>query len=329
VTDQSALITGIHGQDGAYLARWLLERGYRVFGLDDGKPDAWRLDELRIRDRVQLLPGNLLDQGSLEAALRAAAPREVYNLAARSSVSRSFAEPLATAEVTGLGAVRMLEAVRRVQPAARFYHASSSEMFGAVEKAPQDETTPFLPSSPYAVAKVYAHQMVCSYRAAYGLYACCGILFNHESPLRAPEFVTRKIAIGAAQIALGKADRITLGNLDARRDFGYAPEYVEAMWRMLQQQEPRDYVIATGVAHTVREFAERAFAAAGLVFAEHVTTDPALLRPVDPRLVVGDARRARTELGWAPRTDFAELVRVMVAAEFERAGAQPPGAPSC
>jgi GDPmannose 4,6-dehydratase len=329
VTDRSALITGIHGQDGAYLSRLLLERGYRVFGLDVTATDPWRLRALGVEGQVVLLPGNLSDQSSLEAAMRTAQPDEVYNLAAKSSVSRSFGEPLETAEVTGLGAVRMLEAVRRVRPQARFYQASSSEMFGQVGVAPQDESTPFLPGSPYAVAKVYAHQMTCNYRAAYGLFACCGILFNHESPLRAPEFVTRKIAIAAAQIALGRSDRLLLGNLDSRRDFGYAPEYVEAMWRMLQQQEPGDFVIATGVAHTVREFAELAFTHAGLALDDHLRTDPALLRPVDPRLVVGNAARARQQLGWTPRTSFAELVRIMVAAEFQAVGAPLPSAQQC
>jgi GDPmannose 4,6-dehydratase len=329
VTDRSALITGIHGQDGGYLARLLLERGYQVFGLDVGSCDPWRLRALGIEDRVRLLPGDLLDQQSLEAVMRNAAPHEVYNLAAKSSVSRSFGEPLATAEVTGLGAVRMLEAVRRVRPQARFYQASSSEMFGQVAVVPQDEDTPFLPGSPYAVAKVYAHQMTCNYRAAYGLFACCGILFNHESPLRAPEFVTRKITIAAAQIALGRSDRIVLGNLDSRRDFGYAPEYVEAMWLMLQQPEPNDFVIATGAAHTVREFAELAFGHAGLVLDEFLRTDPALLRPVDPRLVVGNPARAHQRLGWTPRTSFADLVRIMVDAEFKNAGAPLPSARRC
>ncbi len=317
MSTKSALITGVHGQDGAYLAKLLLGKGYRVFGLDDGKPQQpWRLQSLGVQDRVVGLPGNLLDQASLEAALRESRPDEVYNLAAMSSVRRSFDQPLATAEVTGLGAVRMLEAVRRIQPAARFYQASSSEMFGKVVQAPQDENTPYQPGSPYAVAKVYAHQMTRLYRAGYGVFACCGILFNHESPLRDPEFVTRKITLAAAAIRAGTTREIRLGNLEARRDFGYAPEYVEAMWLMLQQGEPRDYVIASGEAHSVREFAELAFQVAGLRLADHLVTDPSLYRPVDPELVVGNAARARTELGWTPRTRFPDLVRIMVEADL-------------
>jgi GDPmannose 4,6-dehydratase len=336
--NKRALITGVTGQDGAYLAELLLGKGYEVHGLKRRASsfNTERIDHL-YRDpheadrRFVLHYGDLTDATNLIRVIQDVQPDEIYNLAAQSHVAVSFETPEYTANADALGPLRLLEAIRILKLAdrARFYQASSSEMFGQVAVVPQDEDTPFLPGSPYAVAKVYAHQMTCNYRAAYGLFACCGILFNHESPLRAPEFVTRKITIAAAQIALGRSDRIVLGNLDSRRDFGYAPEYVEAMWLMLQQPEPNDFVIATGAAHTVREFAELAFGHAGLVLDEFLRTDPALLRPVDPRLVVGNPARAHQRLGWTPRTSFADLVRIMVDAEFKNAGAPLPSARRC
>ena len=304
------------GQDGAYLARLLVGRGYRVVGLDHGG-DAWRLRRLGIDGAVQRVEADLRDSERLQVLLREHRPTEVYNLAARSSVRRSFESPLETAEVTAMGALRLLEAVRAECPDVRFYQASSSEMFGRGAPAPQNETTPFAPSSPYAVAKVYAHQMTVAYREAYGLFACCGILFTHESPLRGDEFVTRKIVRSAVAIAAGREERIRLGNLAARRDFGYAPEYVEAMWRMLQQDEAGDYVIATGTAHSIREFAEAVFTACGLALDAHLESDASLLRPSDLDLVQGDPTRAKERLGWQAKTGFGELVELLVAAERE------------
>ncbi len=284
--------------------------------------DPWRLKALELEDRLTLIEGDLRDQSSLDRAIRETRPDEVYHLAAMSSVRESFGEPLVTGEVTALGSLRILEALRQHAPAARFYQASSSEMYGASAQAPQSELTAFSPSSPYAVAKVYAHQMTQAYREAYGLFACCGILFNHESPLRGPEFVTRKITQAAAAIAQGTQDRITLGNLEAQRDFGYAPEYVEAMWLMLQQDEPVDYVIATGEAHSIRDFAVEAFRVVGLDLDRYLDTDPDLLRPSDQSLVVGDPTRARTQLGWSAKTGFGELVRIMVDVDLARLDAQ-------
>lgn len=314
---RTALITGILGQDGAYLARFLLQREYRVVGMDHGG-DRWRLAELGIVDDLDMVEGDMRSTQDLARILTECKPDEVYNLAAQSSVRESFINPIPTTQVTALGAMRLLEAVRSHVPEARFYQASSSEMFGQDAPAPQDEQTPFSPSSPYGAAKLHAHQLTRSYRNAYGLFACTGILFNHDSPLRSPSFVTRKITRAAASIAAGKQKEIRLGNLDARRDFGYAPEYVEAMWLMLQQDRSSDYVIATGQAHSVLQFAEEAFRVAGLSLEEHLVTDSSLLRPADPGLACGNSAKARRELGWEARTGFEDLIRIMVEADQVR-----------
>jgi GDPmannose 4,6-dehydratase len=313
-----ALITGITGQDGSYLAEFLLEQGYQVFGLVRRSSSKNFERIAHILPRIHLVQGDLLDQSSLMRALSESRPAEIYNLAAQSFVPTSFDEPVHTAEVTGLGVTRLLEAMRHVAPKARFYQASTSEMFGHAHETPQRETTPFHPRSPYGVAKVYAHWITVNMRESYGLFATSGILFNHESPRRGTEFVTRKITRAAARIRLGKERELVLGNLEARRDWGHAADYVEAMWRMLQQREPRDYVIATGEMHSVREVCELAFARAGLAWSDHVRTDPAFHRPAEVHLLCGDASRAREELGWRPRIDFATLIREMVDADLER-----------
>ncbi|WP_027718312.1 GDP-mannose 4,6-dehydratase [Desulfovirgula thermocuniculi] len=318
--NRKALITGITGQDGAYLAQFLLSKGYKVFGSfrRASTLNLERLDYLGIREEVELIPLDLLDLGNIIRVLEKVQPDEVYNLAAQSFVAVSFDQPVATGEVTGLGAARMLEAIRIVNPKIKFYQASSSEMFGKVQSVPQNEKTPFYPRSPYAAAKLYAHWMTVNYREAYGIFACSGILFNHESPLRGLEFVTRKITYTVARIKHGLANELRLGNLKARRDWGYAPEYVEAMWLMLQQPEPDDYVIATGETHSVQEFAQEAFACVGLDWRDYVVEDPAFYRPADVELLVGDANKAREKLGWRPRTTFKELVRLMVEADLKR-----------
>ena len=316
-SEKRALITVITGQDGSYLAEFLLERGYRVFGLVR-RSSLSHLDRIApILDRVQLLRGDLLDQTSLVRAIADSEPHEIYNLAAQSFVPTSWEEPVLTAEFTGLGATRMLEAMRQVAPGARFYQASSSEIFGKVRESPQTETTPFHPRSPYGAAKVYAHWIAVNQRESYDLFACCGILFNHESPRRGPEFVTRKISRAAARIRAGQQEELLLGNLDARRDWGFAGDYVRAMWLMLQQPEPSDYVIATGRTHTVRDCCRVAFEEVGLDWAEHVRVDPAFLRPAEVDVLVGDASRARRELGWEPEVTFEELIRMMVRADVE------------
>jgi GDPmannose 4,6-dehydratase len=314
----SALITGITGQDGSFLAELLLSKGYTVHGLvrRASAPNRERIEHLL--PRLNLIDGDLLDLSSLVSAVGEAAPDEVYNLAAQSFVATSFRQPLLTGDVTGLGVARMLEAVRIVNPRIRFYQASSSEMYGKVMETPQRETTPFYPRSPYGVAKVYGHYLTQNYRESYAMYAVSGILFNHESERRGIEFVTRKISDGVARIKLGLATELSLGNRDASRDWGYAGDYVEAMWRMLQQSTPRDYVVATGETHTVQEFVERAFAAVGLDWRPHVKIDPRFVRPAEVDLLLGDATRARTELGWAPRLSFEGLVRRMVDADLER-----------
>jgi GDPmannose 4,6-dehydratase len=313
-----ALITGITGQDGSYLAELLLEQGYEVFGLVR-RSSSPRLERIaHLEDRLELLRGDLLDPSSLVAAVAAARPDEVYNLAAQSFVPTSWQEPVLTAEFTGLGVTRLLEALRQAAPEARFYQASSSEIFGQVAQSPQDEHTPFWPRSPYGVAKLYGHWITVNYRESYGLFACCGILFNHESPRRGEEFVTRKITRAAARIARGLERELVLGNLAARRDWGFAGDYVRAMWLMLQRDDPRDYVIASGETHSVAEFCERAFAEVGLDWREHVRSDERFLRPAEIDRLVGDARRAREELGWRPQMDFAELVAHMVRADVER-----------
>ncbi|MFZ5595900.1 MAG: GDP-mannose 4,6-dehydratase [Bacillota bacterium] len=320
---KSALVTGITGQDGAYLAKHLLERGYRVFGAyrRSSTPNFWRLEALGVKDKIHLVPIDILDLGSIVRAVATADPDEVYNLAAQSFVGISFTQPLVTSTITGLGPVNVLEALRLTRPGTKFYQASSSEMFGKVQAVPQNESTPFYPRSPYAVAKLYAHWAVVNYREAYNMFCCSGILFNHESPLRGMEFVTRKITDAVARIKHGLQDRLSLGNLDAKRDWGYAPEYVEAMWLMLQQDSPRDYVIATGETHSVREFVEEAFSRAGLDWKKHVVTDQGLVRPAEVDLLVGDPSLAARELGWTPRTSFKELVSLMVDADMERVSA--------
>lgn len=319
---KTALITGITGQDGAYLSQFLLKKGYQVYGAfrRSSSLNLERLDYLGIREQIELTPLDLLDMGSIVRILDRVRPDEVYNLAAQSFVAVSFDQPVATGNITGLGAVRMLEGIKLVNPKIRFYQASSSEMFGKVQTVPQNEKTPFYPRSPYAAAKLYAHWMTVNYREAFGIYACSGILFNHESPLRGLEFVTRKITHGVARIRRGQERELRLGNLEAKRDWGFASEYVEAMWLMLQQKEPEDFVIATGETHSVREFVEAAFAAAGLDWRKYVKTDPAFYRPAEVDLLVGDASRAKEKLGWQPKVTFKELVQIMVEADMARLG---------
>ena len=311
-----ALITGITGQDGSYLAELLLAKGYEVFGVvrRASTENFARIEHLR--DRLQLIQADLLDQLSLIEALEQSEPNEIYNLAAMSFVPASWKQPVLTAEFDAVGVTRMLEAIRLVNRGIRFYQASSSEMFGQVREVPQRETTAFHPRSPYGVAKVYGHHITVNYRESYGLFACSGILFNHESPRRGREFVTRKISSGVALIKTGRASSLSLGNLEAQRDWGFAGDYVEAMWRMLQHGEPGDYVVATGQAHSVREFAALAFAHAGLDWRELVREDPSLLRPAEVDHLIGDATKARTVLGWAPTVSFEELTRRMVDADL-------------
>jgi len=316
-----ALITGITGQDGSYLAELLLSKGYEVAGIVRRLSTPNLANIASIQDRVQLFDADMTDQSSLANALKATCPDEVYNLAAQSFVATSFAQPVVTGEITGIGAIRLLDAVRLSAPEARVYQASSSEMFGHVATEPQDETTPFHPRSPYGVAKVYAFWACVNYRESYSMFVSNGILFNHESPRRGLEFVTRKITDGVARIAAGKAHELTLGNLDARRDWGYAPDYVELMWRTLQAPRAGDYVGATGEAHTVREFVEAAFAAAGIDdWEKYLHTDPRYNRPAEVFNLRGNPAKAKRELGWEPRVRFAELVRLMVAADLERHG---------
>jgi GDPmannose 4,6-dehydratase len=317
-TQRRALITGITGQDGAYLARFLLERDYEVHGIVRRSSTETFERINSIRDQVRLHQADLLDQLSLVRVVEKSQPREIYNLAAQSFVPTSFEQPLLTGEFTALGVTRVLEAIRLVDPTIRFYQASSSEMFGKVQEEPQTERTPFWPRSPYGVAKVYGHWITVNYRESYGLFACSGILFNHESPWRGKEFVTRKISDGAARIKLGRQHTLRLGNLDAQRDWGFAGDYVRAMWLMLQQDVPDDFVIATGVKHSVRELCEVAFGHVGLAWQEHVELDQAMLRPADVNTLCGDPRKARRQLGWTPDVSFAELVRMMVDADLER-----------
>ena len=313
-----ALITGITGQDGSYLAELLLSKGYEVHGMVRRSSTESFERVGHLADSITLHQADLLDQLSIVRLLDQIQPHEVYNLAAQSFVPTSFSQPLLTGEFTALGVTRMLEAIRQIRPETRFYQASSSEMFGKVRESPQRETTPFHPRSPYGVAKLYGHWITVNYRETYGIFAASGILFNHESPRRGREFVTRKIAEGAARIALGLADRLELGNLESRRDWGYAPEYVEAMWRMLQHSEPEDYVVGTGEHHTPREFCEIAFSHVRLDYRDHVHVGEQLLRPAEVDTLLADASRARRELGWEPRTSFPELVRLMVDAELDR-----------
>ncbi len=313
-----ALITGVSGQDGSYLAELLLSKGYEVFGIVRRSSSETHERLTHIRDKIELIHADLLDQVSLSQALKRARPDEVYNLAAQSFVPTSWTQPVLTAEFTAVGVSRMLEAVRDVAPNAKFYQASSSEMFGKVLETPQRENTPFYPRSPYGVAKVYGHFITVNYRESYNLFAVSGILFNHESPRRGFEFVTRKITDGVARIKLGLAKELRLGNLDAKRDWGFAGDYVRAMWMMLQQPKPDDYVIATGVAHTVREFADKAFQSVGLKYQDFVVSDPAFYRPAEVDLLLGDATKAQKNLGWKPEVSFDQMIQIMVEADVRR-----------
>jgi GDPmannose 4,6-dehydratase len=313
-----AIITGITGQDGSYLAELLLEKGYEVFGVirRSSAPNLWRIEHLL--DRVQLRNGDLLDQLSIVRIIQSVQPHELYNLAAMSFVPASWDQPMLTAEYNSQGVTRVLEAIRQVDPKIRLYQASSSEMFGKVREVPQTELTPFYPRSPYGVSKVFGHYITVNYRESYGIFACSGILFNHESPRRGIEFVTRKVTDGVARIKLGLTDTLALGNLDAQRDWGFAGDYVRAMWMMLQQDEPDDYVISTGVAHSVRELVETAFSHSGLDPAKHVKIDSALLRPAEVEHLIGDCTKARARLGWRPAVDFKGLIEMMVDADLKR-----------
>ncbi len=313
-----ALLSGITGQDGSYLAELLLEKGYDVYAIvrRASTTNYWRIEHLL--SRIHLLPADLLDQLSLIRVIEAVRPHEFYNLAAMSFVPASWDQPLLTGEYNAQGVTRILEAVRHVDPTIRVYQASSSEMFGKVREVPQTELTPFYPRSPYGVSKVFAHYITVNYRESYDLFAVSGILFNHESPRRGLEFVTRKVTDGAARIKLGLADRLTLGNLDARRDWGFAGDYVRAMWLMLQQDHADDYVIATGVSHSVRDLVEIAFGHLGLDWSRHVTLDPKLLRPAEVDHLIGDSSKARRALDWAPEIDFPQLVRMMTDADLQR-----------
>jgi GDPmannose 4,6-dehydratase len=314
-----ALITGVTGQDGAYLAKFLLDKDYEVFGMvrRASTQDYGRIGE-DIHSRIQWVQGDLLDQLSIVELMKEHKPHEVYNLAAQSFVPTSFSQPLLTAEFTALGVTRVLEAIRLVDPTIRFYQASSSEMFGRVQEEPQTERTKFWPRSPYGVAKCYGHWITVNYRESYGMFACSGILFNHESPLRSKEFVSRKVTDAVARIKLGLQDKLKLGNLDAQRDWGFAGDYVEAMWMMLQQPEPADYVIATGIKHSVRDLVQVAFDHVGLDWQKHVETDPRFLRPAEVNTLCGDASLARAKLGWRPKMSFEQLVAAMVDEDLKR-----------
>ena len=320
---KTALITGITGQDGSYLAELLLAKGYRVVGIVRRSSTTPYERIAHLVDRIELISADLLDQTSLMDAMEEVRPDEIYNLAAQSFVATSWTQPVLTGEFTGLGVTRMLEAMRRVVPKARFYQASSSEMFGKVQETPQKENTPFYPRSPYGVAKVYGHWITVNYRESFDLYAVSGILFNHESPRRGLEFVTRKVTDAVARIKLGHASEVRLGNLDARRDWGFAGDYVDAMWRMLQSDEPRDLVIGTGETWSVRQLCEEAFGYVGLDWQKHVVTDKKFERPAEVELLVADPRRAEAEIGWTPSVRFQGLVRMMVDADLVRHSSAP------
>ncbi len=318
MAQKRALITGITGQDGSYLAEFLLSKNYKIYGLTrrTSTPNLERIKHLE--DKIELIPGDILDQQSLTSAVTIAKPDEIYNLAAQSFVTASWSQPVLTGEFTALGVTRMLEAVRQVKPDAKFYQASSSEMFGKVAETPQTEKTPFHPRSPYGVAKVYGHWITINYRESYNLFAVSGICFNHESSRRGLEFVTRKISHGVARIHLGQADHIVLGNLDAKRDWGFAGDYVQAMWLMIQQEKPDDYVIATGENHSVAEFCEEAFKVIGATnWKKYVKIDKNLFRPAEVDFLIGDASKARRVLGWKPQVDFRQLVKMMVEADIK------------
>jgi GDPmannose 4,6-dehydratase len=313
-----ALITGITGQDGSYLAELLLEKGYEVHGMVRRSSEEKFERISHLRDRITLHQGDLLDQFSIAAILARMGPHEVYNLAAQSFVPTSWDQPVLTGEFTGLGVTKMLEAIRHTLPSTRFYQASSSEMFGKVREVPQNERTPFYPRSPYGVAKVYGHFIAVNYRESFGLFAVSGILFNHESPRRGLEFVTRKVSNGVARIKLGLQEKLAMGNLEAKRDWGFAGDYVEAMWLMLQADTPEDYVIATHETHTVQELCEIAFARADLDWKKHVQVDSSLVRPAEVELLIGDPSKAKQQLGWEPKVRFKELIEMMVDADIRR-----------
>jgi GDPmannose 4,6-dehydratase len=314
---KTALITGITGQDGSYLAELLLENGYKVVGMMR-RSSTLNFERIaHIQDQITLVSGDLLDEASLMAILREHRPDEVYNLAAQSFVQASWSQPVLTGETTAMGVTRLLDAIRMVDPETRFYQASTSEMFGKVHEVPQSETTPFHPRSPYGVAKVYGHWITINYRESYGLYSASGILFNHESPRRGLEFVTRKVTYGVARIVKGLQDKVVLGNLDSKRDWGYAVDYVQAMWLMLQQEKPEDFVISTGETHSVRELCEVAFARAGLDWQRYVEIDERLIRPAEVDLLVGDSSKAKTLLGWEPQVGFNELIEMMVDSDIK------------
>ena len=319
-----AIITGITGQDGSYLAELLLSKGYEVVGATRraSAPNFWRIQHLL--DRITLKPADLLDQLSIIRLVDEVRPHEFYNLAAMSFVPASWDQPMLTGEFNAQGVTRVLESIRQVDPSIRLYQASSSEMFGKVRQVPQNELTPFYPRSPYGVSKVFAHYITVNYRESYDLFAVSGMLFNHESPRRGLEFVTRKVTDGVARIKLGRADKLFLGNLDASRDWGFAGDYVKAMWLMLQQRQPDDYVVATGISHSVRDLVQVAFDHAGLDWRKHVELDPKLIRPAEVEHLIGDSAKARAELGWAPSVDFAGLIKMMVDADLERVEATPP-----
>ncbi|MGA2512685.1 MAG: GDP-mannose 4,6-dehydratase [Candidatus Limnocylindrales bacterium] len=315
---KTALITGITGQDGSYLAELLLEKGYRVVGMTR-RSSTSAMDRIEhLLDRMELVQGDVLDQASLVAALQSSEPDEVYNLAAMSFVPTSWNQPVLTGEFTGLGVTRMLEAIRQVDPSVRFYQASSSEMFGKVREVPQTELTPFHPRSPYGVAKAYGHFLTVNYRESFGIYAVSGILFNHESPRRGLEFVTRKVSDGVARIHLGRSSELRIGNLEAQRDWGFAGDYVRAMWAMLQRPEPSDYLVATGIAHSVRDLCRIAFEHVGLDYEKYIVVDQRLYRPAEVDHLLGNSEKARTELGWEPKVGFEELVRMMVDSDISR-----------
>jgi GDPmannose 4,6-dehydratase len=314
----TALITGIAGQDGSYLAELLLEKGYRVVGMDQRSPSDYLENIEHIKNRITLLHSDLIDQASLMELVERTQPDEIYNLAAQSFIPLSWEEPVLTGELNALGVSRLLEAIRRIKPDVRFYQASSSEMFGKPDSKPQDETTPFRPGTPYGTAKLYGHWITANYRDKLGLYACSGILYNHESPRRGRDFVTRKITLAAARIKQGLQEKVALGNLDAQRDWGYAFDYVNAMWLMLQQDEPDDYVIATGEEHSVRDIVRIAFQHLGLDWQEHVEIDPRFFRPVELNRLVGSPAKAERVLGWRRSTAFEDLIKLMVDTDLER-----------
>lgn len=319
-SQKTAVITGVTGQDGGYLAKFLLEKGYTVYGTYRrlSTPNFWRLHDLGVMNKVHLIPFDLVDHSSILNLFNQVKPDELYNLAAQSFVGTSFEQPIGAGEITGLGVTRIINTLHHASPQTKFYQASSSEMYGAIRETPQKETTPFYPRSPYAAAKLYAHWITINYREAYNLFALTGILFNHESPLRGLEFVTRKITTAVARIKFGLQEKIGMGNMEAKRDWGYAPDYTRAMYLMMQQEKADDYVIATGETHTVREFAELAFAEAGLNFEDHVYADPRFLRPAEVDVLVGDYSKAKRELGWEPTVKFHQLIKIMMRADLER-----------